>query len=282
MLVVALGAIWIATSRLVNRHVRLLVRAARVYSRGDLSARPVLDRAPTELAELGRVFALMADRVAEREGELKASLAQKEGLIREIHHRVKNNLQIVASLLNLRLRSVREPEVRRALEEVQTRIKALALVHRSLYEQDEFGSIELQHFLGELAQLLIDGADPSAAARELEVRVMPTRVPTEKAMAIALLVTECVSSALQHAFPTDRDPTIRITLDNDGRQARLTIADYGERPPAPGPSGFPDGRAEAHGITLSRLLAKQIGGELRIGGPPGTEFSVSFAVDLSS
>jgi two-component sensor histidine kinase len=279
MLVLALVGIWIATNRLVNRHVSRLALTARAYRAGRLDARPQLDGAPAELAELGRAFAGMADRIAERESELKASLAQKDALLREIHHRVKNNLQVVASLLNLRLRGIRAPDARRVLADVQTRIKALALVHRNLYEMDQVGSVELQRFLGELGQLVIDSAEPPAGRVVLEVHVEPTRLPTDKAMAVALLVTECVTNALKHAFTDGRDGVIRVSLENHGDRARLTIADNGvgfTREKEAGDAGGDGACPGTLGWTLCRLLAKQIGGQITVSEPPGTAVSVTF------
>ncbi|HET6469051.1 MAG TPA: histidine kinase dimerization/phosphoacceptor domain -containing protein, partial [Geminicoccaceae bacterium] len=260
MLILALAAIWVATNRLVNRHVKLLARTARAYSAGRLDARPYLEGAPVELAQLGAVFAGMADRIGEREAELMTSLAQKEALLREIHHRVKNNLQIVTSLLNLRLRSIQVPEARRVLLDVQTRIKTLALVHRNLYEQEQVGSIELQHFLGELGQLLMDSAEPVPGSVELEVEVAPTRLPTDKAMAVALMVTECVTNALKHAFPDGRDGTIRVSLQHHGGRGLLVIADDGIGLCSAGANtahGEGATQSETLGLTLCRMLAKQ-------------------------
>jgi two-component sensor histidine kinase len=161
--------------------------------------------------------------------------------------------------------------VREALEEVQTRISALALVHRNLYEHDEPSAVELRGFVADLGRLLLDASDPERAPIELVTEIETTTVPTDRAVSIALLVTEVVTNSLKHAFPDGRPGTITIRLVRDGDRARLTIADDGIGPPGPqAPTGL--------GMTLCRLLAKQIGGELQVEGPPGTAISVEFSL----
>ncbi|HEX8375036.1 MAG TPA: sensor histidine kinase, partial [Geminicoccaceae bacterium] len=208
MLALAVTGIWIATDYLVNRHVHALAAAARGYASGQRrhdAGWPSLRGAPTELRDLARVLARTTGELRAREAELEASLAQKEVLLREIHHRVKNNLQVVTSLLNLRAQTAASPAARQAMLEAQSRVKALALVHRDLYEGggELLGTVELRSFLGELCHLLEDTARQPERAAEVEVRVSlePARVAVDKAVPVALFLTEALSNALRHAFP---------------------------------------------------------------------------------
>lgn len=269
ILLMAVVVIWFAANHLVSRHIRMLSDTARQWSRGRTGVRPTLINAPAELAELGSTFSDMADRIAAREAELQASLAQKEVLLKEIHHRVKNNLQIVSSLLNLRTRSISSTATKEALEEVQTRIKALALVHRSLYEQDGPTSVDIERFLPELCQLIGDGSAPDGGTVEVRSEAVSGRIAADKATPIALLVTECVTNAFRHAFPDGRAGTVVVRLERIAGGRRLSIIDNGVGSPAEVASGM--------GLVLSRLLAKQLGGELRISGPPGTTVSVDLS-----
>ena len=98
----------------------------------------------------------MAERIKAREEDLRNSLDQKDTLLKEIHHRVKNNLQTITSLLNIYMRSAPSDEAHQALEEVQTRVRALALVHQYLYEGEDVRFVELKLFVGELCQVLYD------------------------------------------------------------------------------------------------------------------------------
>ncbi len=269
LMLAAVGAIWIGTQRLVIRHVGELARSARQWSRGELERRPQLADAPVELRELGAVFGRMAGRIAQREAELTTALAQKEMLLKEVHHRVKNNLQIVASLLSLRAQAMRNPEIRGALRDVQTRIQALALVHRKLYEHDDVATVELGDFLGELAELLAAGVAPDDASVQIETDIAPLRLPADLATPLALLVTEAVTNSLKHAFPDGADGRILVRLVRDGERAVLTVADDGV-----GRSEVAVG--EGLGLRLCRMVAKQLGGDLEITGPPGTTVRVSF------
>ncbi len=288
MMALAVLLIWLASDYLVIRHVRALSGAARAYSRGHLETRPAVAGASAELRELADIFGLMAERIDSRERELKGTIEQKEMLLREIHHRVKNNLQIVTSLLNLRARSIQSPAARLAMLEAQTRIKALALVHRNLYEQDDVRSVELHAFLGELAELLAGIADPDVAGRiEVRTHIDPTRVSTDQAIPIALLITEALSNAFKHAFPDGKSGSIEVSLANDGDHARLTISDDGigfvETPEESSATGEEleegdetEGRQESIGLVLISLLAKQTGGVLHVEGQEGVRITLEF------
>jgi two-component sensor histidine kinase len=295
MLALAVLLIWLASDYLVIRHVRALSSAARAYSRGNLQARPMVAGASAELRELADVFGRMARRIESRERELKGTIEQKELLLREIHHRVKNNLQIVTSLLNLRAQSIQSPAARQAMLEAQTRIKALALVHRNLSEQDDVRSVELHAFLGELAELLAGIADPQVAGRiDVRTRIDATRVSTDQAIPIALLITEALSNAFKHAFPDGLSGSIEISLTNDGDHARLTISDdgigFGDTPkdgaPADGEAEEGDetenARGRGIGLVLIDLLAKQTGGALEVDGSRGVRIALDFPLERAN
>jgi two-component sensor histidine kinase len=295
MLALAVLLIWLASDYLVIRHVRALSSAARAYSRGNLQARPVVAGASAELRELADVFGRMARRIESRERELKGTIEQKELLLREIHHRVKNNLQIVTSLLNLRAQSIQSRAARQAMLEAQTRIKALALVHRNLYEQDDVRSVELHAFLGELAELLAGIADPQVAGRvDVRTRIDATRVSTDQAIPIALLITEALSNAFKHAFPDGLSGSIEISLTNDGDHARLTISDdgigFGDTPKDGAPADdeaeerdeTENARGGGIGLVLIDLLAKQTGGTLEVDGRRGVRITLDFPLERAN
>jgi two-component sensor histidine kinase len=291
MLALAVVGIWIATDYLVNRHVHALAAAARGYASGRHAGWPSLRGAPTELRELAQVLARTTGELGAREAELEASLAQKEVLLREIHHRVKNNLQVVTSLLNLRAQTAASPAARQAMLEAQSRVKALALVHRDLYEGggELLGTVDLGSFLGELCHLLEDTVPGRAAEVEVRVSLEPARVAVDKAVPVSLFLTEALSNALRHAFPDGRRGTVAVRLlgaadaGGDGAPAataRLEIEDDGvgfDPPPPPGGAG---GRGAGLGMTLMRMLAGQAGGRLAVGAGPagGTLVGLEFPV----
>ncbi|MCB1884416.1 MAG: ATP-binding protein [Geminicoccaceae bacterium] len=268
MLALAVVAIWIASDYLVNRHVRSLAAAARAQSRGKTGTRLRILGAPTELHDLAATFNRMADRIQSREDQLKATIEQKEGLVREVHHRVKNNLQIVTSLLNLRARRAVSDEAREVLSDAQTRIRALALVHRSLYAHDEVRWLEFGGFVGELCAMLEDagGAEEEDPIR-LVVEAEPLHVTVDQAISLTLLLVEAVSNAYRHAFPGGREGRILVRLEGEMGKGRLTITDDG--------IGGTGGGA-GMGLTLIRMFAKQIQGDLAAETEGGTRLVVTF------
>jgi two-component sensor histidine kinase len=288
-LALAVIAIWIATDYLVNRHVQALAAAARDYAAarhaggggGGHAGWPALSDAPAELRDLAAVLADTTGELGAREAELEASLRHKELLLREVHHRVRNNLQVVTSLLNLRAQAAAaaSPAARDALIEAQARVKALALVHRDLYEGDEPGAVELRSLLGELCALLEDTVSGrltgAAAAVDVAVRVelAPARVAVDRAVPVALFLTEALSNALRHAFPGDGSGgtvSVRLVRDEAAGTAALTVEDdgigLGSLPLGAGRVDGP-GRAAAGGLgmTLMRMLAGQAGGPAPLG-----------------
>ena len=268
MLGLAMATIWIATDYLVIRHVRTLGVAARAYSRGELDLRLDFATAPTEFQELAHTLARMASQVRSREGELKASLAQKDLLLREVHHRVKNNLQIVTSLLNLRAQRLESPLARDAVRQAQMRIAAMTLVHRKLYETDDIQEVDLAGLLADLCGMLEEVNDTHAGDVELAVAAEPASVAPDRAIPLALLVTEAVSNAFKHAFPDGASGRIEVRLEHDERGMRLTVADDGVGLGSPR-------RPEGMGVTLMRMLAKQVGGALSVIEGKGTRLELA-------
>ncbi|MEZ5860827.1 MAG: histidine kinase dimerization/phosphoacceptor domain -containing protein [Geminicoccaceae bacterium] len=275
MLALAVLAIWIASDYLVNRHIRKLVAATRAYGRGHGPIMPDTKGAPEELKELAGSFAEMAARIEHREQELRSSLEQKDLMLREIHHRVKNNLQIVTSLLRLRARSAASIEARRVMDEAQVRIRALALVHRHLYEQPAAESLRVDTFVEDLLDFLAalgTGDDRGIAFR---TNLAPVEIASDQAIALALFVTEAVGNAQLHGFPgAHHAPEVRIDFTVEGDCATLVVADNGV-----GAGQGREDRAQAlegMGLRLMRMLAGQLGGECVIEHQAGTTVRLTF------
>ncbi len=268
MWLIALLVAWFGSDRLVARWVGKLRRTAGSYRRGDFSQTAEIPDAPAELRELGSAFTAMAAEIEAREQDLKASVVEKETLLKEIHHRVKNNLQIVTSLLNLQARGLASDPAREALMATQTRIGALALVHRSLYESDNVQYVDLASFLGGLCQQLQHGCGVSPARVQLIVDVPSINVAIEKAIPLALVVTEAVTNAFKHAFPNDRSGAVAVRLTDvtwepggDPGEVELEISDNGVGyRPAPGEPGEKR-RPKGLGRTLLQGFARQLGGQ---------------------
>lgn len=279
----SLAAIWLAgilaagigTRLWVTRWISQLRRTARAYSLGDFSARVDFSRAPVELRDLGNTLVNMADRLEARENDLRSSLEQKDTLLKEIHHRVKNNLQTITSLLNIHMRSVTSDQAHQALEEVQTRVRALALVHHYLYESDDVRVVELRLFVGELCQVLHDTLSGAGQPIRIETDVHNITIASERAVPIALLITEAVTNAYKHAFPDGRAGKISVAIRTlDETSALLTIGDDGVGYSAV--EDLPETVVAGRGVGMSLIsaFARQLGEDLEVSGPPGTTISL--------
>jgi len=270
ILVAGLGAAWLGTRFLVTRWTSALRQLARAYGQGSYSEKVSFVNAPRELRDLGETLTLMAQRIEVREEELRSSLEQKNIILKEIHHRVKNNLQIVSSLVNIRGTGISGDVERAALNEVKAHVRALALVHRHLYEGEDVQRVDLRSFMTELCQSVMAGLSRPSQNVRLDVSIPEFMISTDRAVPIALLVTEAMTNSLKHAFPDRRSGRIRVTFEQTGPSVGvLTVADDGV--------GLPAKSASSPGLgqQLIEAFAKQIGGHLTISGPPGTEVKVT-------
>lgn len=272
MIILAWIAIWILTDRQLTRWIVDLRKLLDAYRAGDYAVRPTLDGAPTELRSLGDGMSQMAVAIGERDRSLRDALLQKSLLIKEIHHRVKNNLQVVMSILSLQSKRLSDPVAQAALDEMRSRINALALVHRVLYEIDDEQTVDVAHLLQLLAEQTNEAFGDDRRDVRITVNVAPRELPSEMAVPLSLLTVEILTNAFKHAFPGGRAGTIVIALDElpDGR-LRLRIIDDGV--------GFNVGAMHASiGARLIRAFGQQLGGGaiFRSGPDGGTAVEILF------
>lgn len=214
MWLVSLVIALFAAERLVVRHVRALNRSIDEFGTNRNAALPVgLNRAPQELRSLAAAFDHMAETIRTEEAELESALAEKEVLLREVHHRVKNNLQLIASIMNLKMRRARSAESRALLRRLQARVSSLADVHRLLYQSSSLTMIRLDELVhGITRQLSGMFADPERPV-DLAEDLSPVALDPEQAVPVALFVTEALTNAYKHAgSPTGQPPRISIAL----------------------------------------------------------------------
>ena len=266
-------AAWLGTRLLVTRWTERLFETTSALSKGDLSARADLSDAPSEIRQLGDTLAEMATRLSTRQCELKSALDQKELMLREIHHRIKNNLQTVTSLLNLYSRGIKHDPAMQALQDIRIRVQALALVHRHLYENPEHQTVNAKALLGELSQLIQMSSGIARTRAAIAVDVAQLEVEIDRAVPLALLVTELLTNALKHAFPDNRSGGINLRLTVvENRNVELAVSDNGIDPSheyAPGQDVFA-AQAPTLSMSLIRGFAMQLGAELSTQGPPGS------------
>jgi two-component sensor histidine kinase len=252
----ALAAVWIVAEQVAVRWLHYLDRIAAIYARGRFSVRPVkAAQGPPEIRALARSLDTMAQTIAGRDHSLRESLAQKDALMREIHHRVKNNLQVISSLLNLQQRALSDPAARAAISDTRQRIGALALIYRALYQGPDISRVNLHQFLEELiAQVLsLDAASHPVIQTDLEADELT--IDPDKLAPLALFAVEAISNARKHAFSAGGVLHVRFQLH--GEDAILEIADEGSKigPPVIG---------EGVGRTLMNAFARQLRGSLEI------------------
>jgi two-component sensor histidine kinase len=270
----AIAVVWFGIEHLVVRWITYLERITSAYASGRHNVRPErVAAAPAEIRSLGETFSRMADLISARESELRDSLAQKEILVREIHHRVKNNLQLVMSLLNLHARRIRDPRAEVAFAEARSRINALATLHRRLYESESLQEIDLKWFLEDLCAELRRGGLSRGRSVELSVQSPSEVIGPEIAVPLGLLVTEAITNAYKHAFDEHDDGHIRVEVVRESQNMLvLAIRDDGKGfDPA---SGVIDGSGLGH--SLIEAFVRQLRGELEIRSDHGTVVQVRF------
>jgi PAS domain S-box-containing protein len=207
------------------------------------------------------------------ENRLKSSLKEKEVLLKEIHHRVKNNLQIVSSMLNLQMDQITDRQALDLFQESQTRVRSIAMFHEKLYQSKDLAHVDIVGYLQGLATSLFAtyGVDPNAISLSLEVEDLPLGV--DAAISCGLIVNELVSNALKHAFPPGHaQGEVWIALRADGREVVLEVADNGV--------GFPSdldvNSPGTLGLRLVDILVDQLDGSIELDPRGKTRFEIRF------
>ncbi len=223
----AFFAIWYAANRFMLRWIGYLERVARAYGKGHYALHPAAAAAdaPPEIRLLANAMGEMASNIRQRDASLRHALEQRTLMLREIHHRVKNNLQIVGSLLQIEARRIEEPAARAALEITKTRINAIALAHRVLQEVDTQTVVNLRHMLSDLSQMLHEAFSAHVYSEDIAVNAPDLLVETDIAVPLALLLVEQISGISRDAIAVGQTRLdMKISADDDGAQLRLTIS----------------------------------------------------------
>jgi len=222
------------------------------------------------------LIAMVADATARKQGEvaMRALIDEKDVLLREIHHRVKNNLQVVSSLLNLQALKLEDETLRRVFQESQSRIRAMALIHETLYESHDLSRIELRPYISRVGDSLIGMYGASADRIRLRVEADRVALTIDDMVPCGLIINELLSNSLKHAFPDGRAGEVRIaaTASPEGI-VTLELRDNGVGLPAD---------LDIHDTTtmgmrlVTGLVENQLGGTIEVDRRTGTAFRVSF------
>ncbi|HEV7265326.1 MAG TPA: sensor histidine kinase [Falsiroseomonas sp.] len=248
-------AVFLGLGRSVTRPLARLRAAVARWMDGEALDPEAIAQLPEELRDLAQAFRDGTAALAERDAALSAAVTRAELLAEEVHHRVKNNLQIVSSLLALQAGRVADAAARAEFEATRDRVAALATLHRHMYLHHDPDAIDPRAFLQELGEQLFAAVGERPGRRiAFQVDASPLRIASDQAVPLALLITEAVSVALRHGFPGTRRGRIAIRLVSTDARAQLTIEDDGAWPRA-------DDRLRT---SLMRGFARQLGSELHM------------------
>jgi len=232
---------------------------------------------PIETAQGKMVLSAIVDISDRKAKELstQAALQEKNILLGEIHHRVKNNLQIVHSLLDLQVTRIDDPTIQAMLVETQNRIQAMSLIHQTLYQSQDFSKVDFNHFLENLTSMLMSSYGPNGNRVALSFDAADIQLPLNKAIPCGLAINELITNAFKHGFADQRGGTIDICLRAADERVTLTVSDDG--------SGIPAAvdleQCSSLGLKLVSLLAEQLGGTLAMQRANPTRFELNFPLN---
>ncbi len=250
------------------------------FKRKDGSLVPVSFSAAPLGKSADRGFVCLAEDLSVRksmEAALRDSVQEKDLLLRELHHRVKNNLQVITSLLDLQSREIKDPKALEKFQDSQDRIRSMALIHEQLFGAQDLGLVDLRTYLGLLiANLEQSHVDPPGRITVSAV-IDELRLDLDRALACGLIVNELVTNAIKHAFPRSESGTIVVTCTKQGANFVLEVRDDGQ-----GLRAANFANSETLGQSLVRDLASQLRGTVRVGSGTGAEFVLTFPYDKSN
>lgn len=221
--------------------------------------------------QANRALGEQKEAIRKQADALEVQNSEKEVLLREIHHRVKNNLQIISSLLNIQSRKVQDASAQEALKEGRARVKSMALIHQKLYSKTDLANIPFSEYITDLCRSLMQTyGDPERIQSKLDLEDIALDVDTS--IPLGLILNELITNALKYAFPDQATGTISISLQRLNEGICLTVADDGIGLP----EGFESGKNGSFGLQLVRSFASKLNGELSFISDAGTRVSLTF------
>ena len=243
-----------------------------VYEWFKVIGRPIRDASGQIVRWFG--VALNIQDIKDAEEAIKASLTEKEVLLKEIHHRVKNNLQVISSLVELQTKSLEDPVLRGLFQDVRDRVRSMALVHEKLYQSESLAGVEFADYARSLIGFLTRAHRRAETTVRLKLDLQPVSLPVETAVPCGLILNELITNAFKHAFRGRSQGEVTTTLRGgpDGRVS-LRVRDDGVGLPA----GIDWRESQSLGLRLIHLLAGQLDASVEVKTGAGTDFLISFA-----
>jgi two-component sensor histidine kinase len=219
----------------------------------------------------------MIETIKESEQQLKASLKEKEILLKEIHHRVKNNMAVVSSLLHLQSLYVKDDDLKKIFSESRNRISAMALVHEKLYQSKDFIEINLKEYIQTLIDNLFSSYNINKEYIRLETDIDNIQLDIDRLIPCGLILNELITNSLKHAFQDRKDGEIRITIKTvDSDKVLFSVSDNG--------FGLPEdvdvGNPQTLGLKLIASLTRQLRGDIKYDGKEGLSVEILFDYKL--
>ncbi|GGG77988.1 histidine kinase [Salipiger pallidus] len=255
---------FLAVNRLVIRHIKRLSRRMRTFAQARRIPEYRTDLVmPAELAEMEDDFLDMAEAILRDEAQQENALREKTILLKEVHHRVKNNLQLISSIMNMQIRQAGTDETRFVLHRLQDRVRSLATIHRNLYQTEDLGHVDAGQLLDELVQQMTQMSDREGGGVKVTTDVVHAEAVPDQAVPLSLLTAEALTNALKYAAPRagESAATAHVHFSHDAQGlAVLRICNSA----GPGAGKQSTLRTEPVGLgsRLIQAFATQLGGEL--------------------
>ncbi len=271
-IIIAVIGVWLAAYLMIDRPIRAIIRSARKWESGDISAAFPKFRYSDEFGQLSAALTRMSARIDEL-------LKQKDLLLRELQHRVMNSLALLSSLLEMQRRSTKSSVAKENLANARDRVVAMGTVYRQLYQANALEYVEFSDFLRTICSTS-GNAYVGAKRPSIEVEANSLELSGPHAISLGMLTHELITNALKHAFSGSESESIKVTLKHKKRRGiDLSIADRGRGLP---PDFKIDGKSSSLGMKIVASTVQQLGGTLEINKlKPGTEFVVHLPADIA-
>lgn len=262
---------WLGVEQLVIRHIRKLSASINSFASGSRTVGDIdVANAPLEVREMAEAYERMTETILHDEAELEDMIHQKEVLMREVHHRVKNNLQLIASIMNIQMRQARTLETKEIMKSLQDRVMSLATVHRELYQTSGLTDIHVDELLADIVRQTVKLS--SGPGRWFDVRTdfADIRMTPDQAVPLALLLTEALTNAMKYSGSVSpMVPQLGVILKRQGATEAVLTVTNSLPPQAHYPSG-PDDTIGGIGNQLLDAFAMQLGARMERGQDDGS------------